>query len=79
MTGLTPQYETRWALESRFAFGWSLLGRFCWPDATADEQQTRTFRTRKLARAAQRKMTSYRAESRVVKVEVVIFRLAQGE
>jgi hypothetical protein len=60
----------RWAI-IRTANG-ALLGRYCWPDGHEDELPTRTFRTRNEAREAKSRMTSFRDESRVVRVEVEI-------
>ncbi len=69
--------ETRWALAVNFGepggtADWLLVGRFCWPGGARDDQNVRTFRTRKLAREAMRKLTSYSAEVRPVKVKVAI-------
>jgi len=62
----------RWALVFRppYDFGF-LLGKFFWPDANEDEIPTRTFRTRKLARAALKELSTSKF-THVVKVTVTI-------
>ena len=44
--------EERWGLKWRFKDGWSLLGRYCFPGATPEDQRIKTFRTLRLARLA---------------------------
>lgn len=63
--------ETRWALAAKFEHGWTLLGKYCWRDATKDEPVIRTFRSRRLAREA-KATACYRDESTIVKVRVRI-------
>lgn len=63
--------ETRWALAMKFEGRMSLLGKYCWPNATATEPRIRTFATRQDARTA-KAASCYSKEAMVVKVNVTI-------
>jgi len=62
--------QPMWALGRTFDWGFSLLGKYCWPDATEAEYKTRLFRTRQQARDS-RDTCCYK-DARVVKVNVTI-------
>lgn len=59
--------EIRWAVEHQDC---GLLGRFCWGSASEDEHRTKTFRTRKLGRAARGTCCYAKAKTRLVRVAV---------
>jgi len=70
----------RWALLVKRGDWWFFPGRYCWGDwehSSPYEFPHRTFATRAEARAAREKLTSYRAEARVVRV-VMTLDLAKG-
>jgi len=74
-----PLYRTkRWAIAADVDGTWRLLGRWCWPgycllNAMSDAPAIPTFRSRKDARAAKARLTSYRSEARVVPIDMVLF------
>lgn len=49
-----------------------LLGRYCWDDADENEIPIRTFRTKKLALEAAKKLTSYKGQVKPVRVKLRI-------
>ena len=65
---MTIYKYVRWALK---AHGF-LLGGYCWTDTDIDDTSKRTFKTRELARAAKKDLTSYRDCAKPVKVHVII-------
>ena len=69
---MNEHIETRWAAWNYKAK--QFCGRYCWSDCPRinDKNGCRvpTFRTRELARNAIRRMTSYREESRPIKVTI---------
>ena len=65
--------DERWAIAVTFDGSClKLLGRCCWPPGVVDEQRVPTFATRREAREAKELLTSYRKQSRVVRVDVII-------
>ena len=65
-------HEKRWALIAVIDGDRFLLGRYSWPDASRDEPQIRTFRTRQKAREAKKQLRSFRSNARVVRVETTV-------
>ena len=47
----TIHFDYRWAFKTRGSKDSFLLGKYYWPDATANEPRIRTFRTRQEATA----------------------------
>ena len=70
-----PAQYTAWALHVHDV---GLLGTYCWPATVAWGRNKAwrgkpiTFRSRKDARRAKKRLTSYRSEAKVVKVVVTV-------
>lgn len=70
--------EKRWALMVDFEddplkYGHLVfLGKYCWLNATSNEPEVRTFKTRKLARQAKASLHRHRNEAQIVKVYMYI-------
>ena len=64
--------DKRWGIAVQFEGSWLLLGRCCWPSGASDVERVPTFATRREAREAKELLTSYREQSRVVPIDVII-------
>lgn len=73
-----PCEEFLWALAFCRGNDQFLLGKYCWNNATETEPRVRTFRTRKLARAAKASLRSYRT-AKAIKVKVTVESVTGGQ
>jgi len=72
---MLKHHAKRWAVVSHFRSGHPyFLGKYCWGDARPGDLPTRTFETRREARAAAKLVS---LKTKVVRVDVVIKEIQQ--